>query len=91
MNELELIDFESKGNVIRLYLGKNGNQYGDDWNDIPCCKNCEHYYPLWIDRDKLIQDKKGVCMIWRTTVEPNVDGRKLTYPNDYCDEWEEDK
>lgn len=58
---------------------------------IPCCKNCEHYYPLWIDRDKLIQDKKGVCMIWRTTVEPNVDGRKLTYPNDYCDEWEEDK
>jgi hypothetical protein len=35
MNELELIDFEKKGNVIRLYLGKNGNQYGDDWNDIP--------------------------------------------------------
>ena len=32
---MEIIDFERKGNVIRFYLGKNGKQWGDDWNDIP--------------------------------------------------------
>lgn len=31
----EIIDFETKGNVIRFYLGKNGEQRGDDWDDRP--------------------------------------------------------
>lgn len=34
-SDLEIIDFERKGNVIRFYLGKNGGQWGDDWNDRP--------------------------------------------------------
>ena len=32
---MELIDFEKKGNVVRLYFGKNGEQTGDDWDDAP--------------------------------------------------------
>lgn len=31
----EIIDFKTKGNVIRFYLGKNGEQHGDDWDDRP--------------------------------------------------------
>uniref|UniRef100_A0A6H1ZLQ4 Uncharacterized protein n=1 Tax=viral metagenome TaxID=1070528 RepID=A0A6H1ZLQ4_9ZZZZ len=35
LGDNEIIDFNRKGNVIRFYLGKNGKQWGDDWNDIP--------------------------------------------------------
>ena len=31
--EREIIDYACRGNVIRFYLGKNGNQWGDDWSD----------------------------------------------------------
>ena len=31
----ELIDCEIMGNAIRLYFGKNGDQWGDDWDDYP--------------------------------------------------------
>jgi hypothetical protein len=32
---MELIDCEVMGNAIRLYFGKNGEQWGDDWGDYP--------------------------------------------------------
>lgn len=35
MEILELIDCKLKGNSIRLYFGKNGEQRGDDWDDVP--------------------------------------------------------
>lgn len=35
MENLQIIDFERKGNVVRFYFGKNGEQWGDDWNDAP--------------------------------------------------------
>ena len=38
----EIIDFERKGNLIRLYLGKNGKQWGDDWVDFPYEHNGHH-------------------------------------------------
>lgn len=33
IKEHEIIDYEYKGNVVRFYLGKNGEQWGDDWDD----------------------------------------------------------
>lgn len=44
----EIIDFEKKGNVIRFYLGKNGEQWGDDWNDIPYEHNAGKVYDEYI-------------------------------------------
>lgn len=31
----QIIDFKRKGNMVRFYIGKNGEQWGDDWNDAP--------------------------------------------------------
>ncbi|TET08092.1 MAG: hypothetical protein E3J83_04250 [Candidatus Atribacteria bacterium] len=50
----EIIDFEKKGNVIRFYLGKNGKQWGDDWDDIPYEHNAGKVYDEYI---------KGYCDI----------------------------
>lgn len=33
ITEREIIDYACRGNVIRFYLGKNGEQWGDDWSD----------------------------------------------------------
>ena len=34
---MKIIDFEKKGNVVRFYLGADGNEdyTGDDWDDTP--------------------------------------------------------
>jgi len=32
---MQVIDFDRKGNVVRFFLGKNGKQWGDVWNDAP--------------------------------------------------------
>jgi len=47
-DDLEVIDFERKGNLVRLYLGKNGNQWGDDWNDAPYKTNAGKVYDQFI-------------------------------------------
>jgi len=51
---MEIIDFEKKGNVIRFYLGENGKQYGDDWDDVPYEHNAGKVYDEFI---------KGYCDI----------------------------
>ena len=33
IKEREILDCTTKGNVIRFYLGKHGEQWGDDWDD----------------------------------------------------------
>ncbi len=33
IKEREILDCSAKGNVIRFYLGKHGEQWGDDWDD----------------------------------------------------------
>lgn len=48
MNNLELIDCERKGNLIRLYFGKNGEQCGDDWDDVPYEHNAGMVYHEYI-------------------------------------------
>lgn len=47
--KLEVIDFESRGNVIRFYLGKNGEQFGDDWDDAPYEDNAGTVYDKFIE------------------------------------------
>ena len=42
----EIIDFERKGNVVRFYLGKNGEQWGDDWDDAPYEHNAGKVYTV---------------------------------------------
>ena len=49
MNQ-ELIDCEIKGNMVRLYLGKNGKQWGDDWNDKPYEHNAGRVYDEYIEK-----------------------------------------
>lgn len=46
---LEVIDFETKGNVFKLYLGHNGNQWGDDWNDVPYEHNAGRVYDEFVE------------------------------------------
>lgn len=46
---MEIIDFERKGNVVRFYLGKNGEQWGSDWDDAPYSLNAERVSPEYIE------------------------------------------
>ena len=47
-NPHEIIDFALKGNVIRFYLGKNGDQWGDDWDDAPYEHNAGQVYDEYV-------------------------------------------
>lgn len=51
---LEIIDFERKGNILYFALGKNGEQWGDDWDDAPYEYNAGQAYDEYI---------KGACTI----------------------------
>lgn len=44
----EIIDFAVKGNAIRFYLGKNGEQWGDDWDDVPYEHNAGTVYDEYV-------------------------------------------
>ena len=48
--DFKVIDFELKGNVVRLYLGKDGvkEYWGDDWNDRPYEHNAGRVYDEYI-------------------------------------------
>lgn len=43
-----LIDFEKKGNVIRLYFGEDDQYWGDDWNDAPYEHNAGQVYDKFV-------------------------------------------
>ena len=45
---MNIIDFHSKGHVIRFYLGENGKQWGDDWNDVPYEHNAGSVYSQFV-------------------------------------------
>lgn len=47
---MKVIDFEKKGNVVRLYLGKDDltEWYGDDWNDTPYEHNAGTVYSEYV-------------------------------------------
>lgn len=45
-----IIDCETKGNVIRFYIGNINNDYcGDDWDDVPMDANAGTVYSEFID------------------------------------------
>jgi len=46
--ENEIIDLSKKGNLVRFYLGKNGEQKGDDWDSIPYEHNAGTVYNEFI-------------------------------------------
>lgn len=48
--DLKIIDFATKGNVIRFYLGENSctDYWGDDWNDAPYEHNAGKVYDEYI-------------------------------------------
>jgi len=50
----EIIDWERKGNLVRFYLGKNGEQWGDDWDDVPWEHNAGRVYDKYIEGYKTI-------------------------------------
>ena len=57
LKNYEIIDFEQKGNCVRFYLGKNGDQFGDDW-DSARTKHIRYRYLLRIMR--LNKERKEV-------------------------------
>lgn len=46
----KVIDFERKGNVVRLYMADDSVEdwHGDDWNDVPYECNAGTVYPEYI-------------------------------------------
>lgn len=50
--KLQIIDWECKGNLIKLYLGKNGEQWGDDWDDAPYDCNAGEVYNRYVEKVK---------------------------------------
>lgn len=49
---MQIIDMEKKGNVVRFYLGENGKQWGDDWDDAPYEHNAERVYGEYVKATK---------------------------------------
>ena len=49
---MQIIDFKRKGNVVRFFLGKNGEQWGDDWNDCPYEYNAGQVYDEYVEGTK---------------------------------------
>lgn len=45
---MEIIDVERKGNLVRFYLGKNLEQWGDDWDDAPYDCNAGTVYQEYV-------------------------------------------
>lgn len=45
---MQIIDMEKKGNVVRFYLGENGKQWGDDWDDAPYEHNAGTVYEEYV-------------------------------------------
>jgi len=50
----EIIDYVKKGNQVRFFLGKNGNQWGDDWDDIPYEHNAGTVYKEFIEGNEVV-------------------------------------
>lgn len=49
---MQIIDIQKKGNVVRFYLGYNGKQWGDDWDDAPYDCNAGTVYEEYVNGTK---------------------------------------
>lgn len=70
----KIIDFERKGNVVRFYLGVNGKQWGDDWDDAPYEHNASLVY------NEFILDYKDVAFSFDESIfEPSCGHNNSKY------------
>ena len=62
---IKVIDFEKKGNLLRLYLGEDDcyDYWGDDWNDTPYEHNAGAVYDRYVSMTvDIVEDFDGsVC------------------------------
>lgn len=65
---MQIIDMERKGNLVRFYLGENGKQWGDDWDDAPYDCNAGTVY------DKYVKSVKDVSFPFDSIVLEPCDG-----------------
>jgi len=80
---MKIIDWERKGNLIKLYLGQDDLSfwYGDDWDDAPYQHNAGRVY------DKFVSGYKIVAIPWKYNVyeikdlEPNIHYSKADMRN----------
>lgn len=72
---MQIIDFEKKGNQVRFWLGKNGKQWGDDWNDTPYEHNAGSVY------SEFVEEKADINFSFDAVVVEPCDG---TSNSDYC-------
>lgn len=77
---MEIIDFERKGNVIRFYLGTNGEQWGDDWDDTPYECNAGTVY------DKYVKGKRDIAFPFDCIVLEPEDGAWQRAGSNCCKE-----
>ena len=76
----EIIDFVRKGNVVRFYLGKNGEQWGDDWDDYPYEYNAEPPYDSKYEK----KDENGKWVDYEIIKVPfYVDSWNVYLPKDW--------
>lgn len=68
----EIIDIDSAGNLLKLKLGFNGSQWGDDWDDIPYEANAGSVY------DEYVKDTQSVVYDIDYIVMPYSDYHHLT-------------
>lgn len=77
---MKVIDFEKKGNVIRLYLGEDNltDYHGDDWNDVSYENNAEKVY------DEYISEIIDFAIPYNFTVIEPADDWKYNGNSPYC-------
>lgn len=66
---MQIIDMERKGNLVRFYLGENGKQWGDDWDDSPYDCNAGTVY------DEYVNEVKDVGFPFDSIVLEPCDGK----------------
>lgn len=77
---MKIIDFETRGNVVRFYLGADDLQdwYGDDWDDVPYEHNAGTVY------DEFVTEKVDIAFDFDCGVlEPQDDWRNKGN-SDWC-------
>mgnify|MGYP003313348486 FL=1 len=77
---MQIIDFERKGNVVRFYLGKNGEQWGDDWDDTPYECNAGTVY------NEHVKGKRDIAFPFDCIVLEPQDGAWMRSGSDCCKE-----
>lgn len=53
---MNIIDLQVNGSFITIFLGENGKQWGDDWDDAPFEHNAGQVY------DKFVKEKLNFCL-----------------------------